>query len=139
MKTRETTKSKAAIREPRSETDGLDEMTLGALQARFAEVVSEKTRSPNKVYLQRRMREAMSAAAQAEATAAQTGDGPAGPAPDGPGGANRLLQSNRRRRSSSPGSGASVVRHGQERWLAGQHWLHRIGQNFHCPYPAQQP
>lgn len=42
----------------------LEKMTVRELQAKFAEVLGEQTRSPNKVYLVRRIREAISAAAK---------------------------------------------------------------------------
>jgi hypothetical protein len=42
--------------------DDLDSLRLPALQARFAEVIGEASRSPNRVYLIRRIREAQAAA-----------------------------------------------------------------------------
>lgn len=47
-----------------TEIDRLEEMKVPELQAKFAEVVGESTRSPNKTYLVRRIREAIAAAAQ---------------------------------------------------------------------------
>jgi hypothetical protein len=43
----------------RDETEGLSDLRLPELQARYAEVVGETTRCPNKQWLVRRIREAM--------------------------------------------------------------------------------
>jgi hypothetical protein len=49
--------------------DDLDTLRLPDLQIRFAEVIGEATRSPNRVYLIRRIREVQAAAPLAEALA----------------------------------------------------------------------
>ena len=46
-----------------TETDGFEGMKVSQLQAKFAEVVGEATRSPNRTYLLRRIREEIAAAA----------------------------------------------------------------------------
>jgi hypothetical protein len=55
-----------------TQLDALAELRLPALQARFAEIVGEETRCPNKTYLLRRIRETLEeAAAQPPAPEAQ--------------------------------------------------------------------
>ena len=44
--------------------ESLSKLRLPELQARFAEIVGESTRSPNKTFLQRRIREALEAREQ---------------------------------------------------------------------------
>jgi hypothetical protein len=52
----------------KNETAKLGKMKVNELQAKFAEVTGEKTRSPNKMFLVRRITEALQAKATSDAT-----------------------------------------------------------------------
>lgn len=74
MKTREATKKTEGGHKPGNAVDPLDTMKISELQLKFAEVVGEPTRSPNKVFLLRRIKEAISAKAAAVEAAAPLPD-----------------------------------------------------------------
>lgn len=57
-------------KEIRKQVKALEKLKLGELQARFAEIVGEKTRAPNRKYLIRRITEALEA--KTEETPAET-------------------------------------------------------------------
>ena len=67
-----------------TQLDALAELRLPDLQERFAELVGEETRCPNKTYLLRRIREALEARAAAPAPAPTPADevAPAADEPD---------------------------------------------------------
>ncbi|MBM3855758.1 MAG: hypothetical protein FJ399_21825 [Verrucomicrobia bacterium] len=65
MTTRKTVARAAEATKLSEGNDGLDELKVSELQAKFTGVVGETTRSPNRTYLLRRIREAIAAAASA--------------------------------------------------------------------------
>jgi hypothetical protein len=69
----------------RQQTDAMKKLRLPELQAKFAEVTGEKTRSPNKTFLTRKITEALQAKADVEAAGPVAKTATTGAAkPDGP-------------------------------------------------------